>query len=341
MGFFEFRDTIQENDTVIIYISNDDLFPITVKKGEVKQTKFGAIKHNEIIGKKFGSRYDCARGYVFLLFPNPEIWTLALPHRTQILYTPDISRIVFELGLSNGKVVCESGTGSGSLSHALTRGIYPAGHLHTVEFHEERSKKARQEFEDHGLSKNITVYHRDVCAEGWPAEVDHKADAVFLDIPAPYKAIEHVKRALKLEGGEFCNFSPCIEQVQETCVKLREKGFTNIKTIECINSQTTVKTSHFPMPDFGVDYKDLEAAGVMPTNCEKIGTYVKRLEKGAKPKTRNLKEEDEKAENAVEKEELKLSECNFVVKSALAKRSQYGHTGYLTFARLPPRDESL
>ena len=29
------------------------------------------------------------------------------------------------------------------------------------------------------------------------------------------------------------------------------------------------------MPDFGVDYKDLEAAGVMPTNCEKIGTYVK------------------------------------------------------------------
>ena len=58
-------------------------------------------------------------------------------------------------------------------------------------------------------------------------------------------------------------------------MKLREKGFTNIKTIECINSQTTVKTSHFPMPDFGVDYKDLEAAGVMPTNCEKIGTYVK------------------------------------------------------------------
>ena len=64
------------------------------------------------------------------------------------------------------------------------------------------------------FSQNITVYHRDVCAEGWPAEVDHKADAVFLDIPAPYKAIEHVKRALKLQGGEFCNFSPCIEQVQ-------------------------------------------------------------------------------------------------------------------------------
>jgi len=93
------------------------------------------------------------------------------------------------------------------------------------------------------------------------------------------------------------------------------------------------------MPDFGIDYKELEAAGVMPTNCEKIGSYVKRLEKGAKPKTKNLKEEDEKPEE--NKEDVKLTECNFVVKSALAKRSQYGHTGYLTFARLPPRDESL
>ncbi|CAG5090452.1 Oidioi.mRNA.OKI2018_I69.PAR.g12606.t1.cds [Oikopleura dioica] len=338
MGFFEHKETIEENDTVIVYISNDDLFPIIAKSGDVKQTKFGAVKHNEIIGKKFGCRYDCARGYVYLLFPNPEIWTLSLPHRTQILYTPDISRIIFELGLSNGKVVCESGTGSGSLSHAIARGIYPNGHLHTVEFHEERSKKARVEFEHHGLSKNITVYHRDVCEQGWPTEVDHKADAVFLDIPAPYKAIEHVKRALKLEGGEFCNFSPCIEQVQETCEKLREGGFTNIKTIECINSQTTVKSSHFPMPDFGVDYSELEEAGIMPKDCEKIGKYVKRLEKGSRPKTQNLKEEAGQEEA---KEDLKLTECNFVVKSALAKRSQYGHTGYLTFARLPPRDNTL
>ena len=43
MGFFEYRDKIAENDTVIIYISNEDLFPITVKEGEVKQTKFGQV----------------------------------------------------------------------------------------------------------------------------------------------------------------------------------------------------------------------------------------------------------------------------------------------------------
>lgn len=332
MSFFAFRELIQDGDTLIIYISSDSLIPIKVKAGKVSQTKFGAVKHDDCVGKSFGSKYDCARGYVFLLFPNPELWTLALPHRTQILYTPDISRIVFELGLTNGKVVCESGTGSGSLSHALCRGIFPKGHLHTVEFHKERSIKARDEFEEHGLSDNITVYNRDVITDGFPEEVDHKADAVFLDIPAPYSAIHHVKRALKLAGGEFCNFSPCIEQVQQTAEKLREDGFVNIKTIEVINSRTTVKTTHLPMPDFGVDYKELQKAGIMPDNCERIGNYVKRPHGGGnKVKTTNIMELEEKSQ------EIQMTDCNYVVKSALGKRSQYGHTGYLTFARLPPR----
>ena len=93
-------------------------------------------------------------------------------------------------------------------SHSIIRAVAPTGHLHTVEFHEERSKIARAEFADHSLSDSVTVYHRDVIEFGFPESVDHTADAVFLDIPAPYKCIGHVKRALKLNGGYFCNFSP-------------------------------------------------------------------------------------------------------------------------------------
>ena len=43
-----------------------------------------------------------------------------------------------------------TGTGSGSLSHALIRTIAPTGHLHTFEFHEQRSQIARDEFKEHG-----------------------------------------------------------------------------------------------------------------------------------------------------------------------------------------------
>lgn len=62
-----------------------------------------------------------------------------------------------ELEIGPGSVVVESGTGSGSLSHAFVRTIAPTGHLHTFEFHEERASIAREEFEAHGLGQWVTV----------------------------------------------------------------------------------------------------------------------------------------------------------------------------------------
>lgn len=62
-------------------------------------------------------------GYVHLLRPTPELWTLSLPHRTQIVYLPDISFITNELRIRPGCRVIEAGTGSGSMSHSLARTI--------------------------------------------------------------------------------------------------------------------------------------------------------------------------------------------------------------------------
>ena len=41
MKFLEYTDEIAEGDTVIVYISAEDLKPIKVKKNENYQTKFG------------------------------------------------------------------------------------------------------------------------------------------------------------------------------------------------------------------------------------------------------------------------------------------------------------
>lgn len=63
------------------------------------QTKYGALRVMDLVGKEFGSRVQLTKGYAYALYPTPELWTLTLPHRTQILYSADISlvRLLFRL----------------------------------------------------------------------------------------------------------------------------------------------------------------------------------------------------------------------------------------------------
>lgn len=90
------------------------------------------------------------------------------------------------------------GTGSGSLSHAILRTIAPTGHLHTVEFHQQRAEKVTEEFKEHRVDHLVTVRNQDVCKDGFG--VTGLADAVFLDIPSPWEAVGHAKAALKKHG---------------------------------------------------------------------------------------------------------------------------------------------
>lgn len=109
MSFNGYKETIDEGDTVVIFLSVNHFYTLVVKKESVFQTKYGALKHNDLLGKTFGTQVTCSKGWVYILHPTPELWTLTLPHRTQILYTTDISVIVLQLDLRPGSVVCESG----------------------------------------------------------------------------------------------------------------------------------------------------------------------------------------------------------------------------------------
>lgn len=86
------------------------------------------------------------------MMPKPSLWAVALNHRTEILYNADIALVTQMLELKPGKIVLESGTGSGSLSTHLSNAVAPNGHLFTFEFHQQRSELARADFEKNGLS---------------------------------------------------------------------------------------------------------------------------------------------------------------------------------------------
>jgi len=227
---------IREGDGVILYVGADQMSHVRVTKGAVFQNKFGIFPHETIIGARYGSKIvsKTGKGWIYALLPTPDLWTSgAVTHRTQIIYSTDISAITFHLQLRPGSIVVESGTGTGSLSTAIARSIAPNGRLHTFEFHEQRAEAAREDFRRNGLDGIIVVRRRDAIGEGFEPKKEGEeeeekivADAVFLDLPSPWVCLEKqfVQRVLR-PHGRFCSFSPCIEQVQLTCDALRKANF--------------------------------------------------------------------------------------------------------------------
>ncbi|KAI5721734.1 hypothetical protein M8J77_025036 [Diaphorina citri] len=258
--FSQFKSTVEEGDTIILYLSPFQVFALPIKDTiknkhgveveNIFQTSYGALKVKELIGAKYGSKTQLSRGWGYILYPTPELWTQTLPHRTQIIYTPDISVILMQLELKPGDVVIESGTGSGSLTHSLARAVQKSGHVYTFDFHEDRARLAAEEFSSHGLSQ-VTCQHRDVVQNGFGEDLHNKADAVFLDLPHPWLAVESAVKSLKPTGGRFCSFSPCIEQVQRTCESLQNLGFVDINTYECLQKEFSVGFRNLPIAEFG------------------------------------------------------------------------------------------
>jgi tRNA (adenine57-N1/adenine58-N1)-methyltransferase len=111
-----------------------------------------------------------------------------------------------------------------------------------------------KELLEHGLEGLVRLSHRDVYNGGFL--VDGKspgADAVFLDLPAPWEALPHLSRRrpqtsdTETEQAEWvsplnpkksvhiCTFSPCIEQVTKTVSAMRRLGWVDIDMVEIAN----------------------------------------------------------------------------------------------------------
>lgn len=253
-AFSEYRDVIKEGELVLVWISRDNIKPIKVDSNETFNTRYGSFPHKLMIGRPYGSQIAIRTkgsnkfAFIHVLQPTPELWTLSLPHRTQIVYTPDSSYIMERLNCSPRTKAIEAGTGSGSFSHAFARTV---GHLYSYEFHKPRYEEALAEFEEHGLihhDRNVTITHRDVCANGFNIRssdvTSHKfnegecsvtigANAVFLDLPAPWDAIPHLDSVIsKNEKVGLCCFSPCIEQVDRTIEALNKHGWDDLQMVE-------------------------------------------------------------------------------------------------------------
>ncbi|KAG1858938.1 tRNA methyltransferase complex subunit Cpd1 [Suillus subluteus] len=321
---------VAAGDLVIIWQTRELIQPLLITPGKDLNSRFGYYRHADLVGIPYGSKVGSrnGKGFIHVLRPTPELWTMALPHRTQILYLADIASVI------------EAGTGSGSFSHSVARTIGSVGHLWSYEFHEARANKAREEFSLHGMADIVTLTHRNVCKDGFT--VEDTVDAVFLDLPAPWDAIEHAKKALKKTSPtRICCFSPCMEQVLRTVSALNDSGFTDITMFE------TLLRPH--------EVHQLSPQSLTQAREDKRQHQIERSSKRKRDDlletdTDNLGAKKLRTQESVE-EEVGIRDIPDAVvdpgqsanqpspiKISVSKVSPdvRGHTSYLTFARLVP-----
>jgi len=328
-------ETITEDSLVVIFESFDSLKFCYPQKGKIFSNRNGHFHHDDFIGKPFGcklrSRNNQGYGFVYLLKPTPELWSRSLNHRTQIIHFLDASMIVYYLNLRPNMVVCESGTGSGALSHSLMRSIAPKGMLHTYEFNEVRAETARKEFASNGLGHLSKVYHRDVCGKHGLGGFDRpqaSVDAIILDLPEPWLAVPHAAYCIK-RNSRIVSYSPCIEQAQKTIEAMKKYGFHTIKTSEFRLKENYVDEVEYEMPPREKRQR-----------CEDTRVYPRDEEQ--KPadttKSENTTESNAKespvatSDNSATKESSaskRKSKTKLVARPFVIMR---GHTAFLTFA---------
>ena len=291
---------IAPNSLVVIFESFDSLSFTYATPGQAFSNRNGHFAHDDFIGKPYGckirSRSSGGLGYVYLLRPTPELWTRSLPHRTQIIHELDAAVIVCQLNLRPNCVVCESGTGSGSMSHSILRTIAPRGKLHTYEFNKARVLQARDDFQKNGVSHLVDVHWRDVCGKedaigggsgtnliaattndpenqsriekGGFGLGPAKAHAIFLDLPEPWLAVPHAAHTI-VPGGRLGSYSPCIEQSQKLIAAIKEHGFHSVRTIEVRLREHHVDEIELEPPPFGRLPRDPPSQAPVPTAAAK------------------------------------------------------------------------
>jgi tRNA (adenine57-N1/adenine58-N1)-methyltransferase catalytic subunit len=194
---------------------------VRLKDGAVFQTHRGELKHDDIIGKPWGSRLTSHTGHSFFLMrPGFADLITEIKRNTQIIYPKDIGYIVMVMGIGPGVHVLEAGTGSGALTAAFAYLVGDSGRVTSYEKREQMQNLARNNLTRLGLLDRVELKLGDVI-DGFE---ERNVDAVFLDLPNPYDYLAQVKDSLKL-GGFLGLILPTANQVSRTLEALRIHDF--------------------------------------------------------------------------------------------------------------------
>jgi tRNA (adenine57-N1/adenine58-N1)-methyltransferase len=223
-------------EKVLLIDSRDRRYLVTLATGKQFHSHAGSVDHDALIGLPEGSVVRTSGGAKLTAFrPTLADFVLKMPRGAQVVYPKDVALILVYADVFPGATVVEAGSGSGSLTLALSRAVGESGRVLSYELREDHHERAVANvaswYEGNGgKPENVELRVGDVFTDLGEGVA---ADRMVLDLPEPWHAVGTSTSALR-PGGILCCYLPTIPQVSQLVETMRRGGFGQISTMESL-----------------------------------------------------------------------------------------------------------
>jgi tRNA (adenine57-N1/adenine58-N1)-methyltransferase len=216
---------LQFGERVLLIDAKDRRYLVLLQVNQQFHTHSGTIDHNDLAGRHEGDVIENSVGKTYLVVrPTLSDVVLKMPRGAQVIYPKDLGAILIQADIRPGLRVLEAGVGSGALSMTLLRA---GAQITGYEIREDFAGRAKNNVTAMmGPNQPYEVLIRDVT-EG----IDGEFDRIILDMPEPWRVVEHAAKAL-VPGGTFLAYLPTINQTQQLRQALDDHAFGLSETVE-------------------------------------------------------------------------------------------------------------
>ncbi|MBI2572992.1 tRNA (adenine-N1)-methyltransferase [Candidatus Woesearchaeota archaeon] len=190
---------------------------------------------------KQDGRIRASTGKVFSIIKPSfvDLWE-NLKRGPQIMVQKDIGLIIAKTGINKDSIVVDAGAGTGSLCLSLAN---ICKHITTYETNGEHAAIVERNIQMVGF--NNIVLKKENINNGI---VETDVDLITLDLPEPWKVLEHAEKALVM-GGFLVIYLPNILQVKTFVDTIPKSGISLLEVVELMERQWRVE-ENIVRPEF-------------------------------------------------------------------------------------------
>jgi tRNA (adenine57-N1/adenine58-N1)-methyltransferase len=224
-----------ENRMAILLDENGRSYPVHIGGGMAKVTELGTVDTDRLAACAWGDSVEIGGQKFVLLEPSILDRLGYIQRKAQIILPKDSAQVVMNCDIRSGSSVVEIGTGSGAMTIVLANFVAPSGKVISYEERDDFALLALRNVRKAELQKYVEIKKRDAIAG-----IDEKeADAVVIDIHDSWNVVGNAYSALK-KGGHIASYSPTFNQVEQTVKALRERGFSDVRSLEILQREIIV-----------------------------------------------------------------------------------------------------